>query len=351
MLFRSAPVPAPPPPLAPAAATDAELAGKPVADVKVEGLVTVDAGEILRRMATRPGLPFNPATYREDFNRIYALGLFENVFLDRPTLGPDGVHVVVRVQERPIVDSVELRGNSELKTSALMAAARGDKNRSEDGAKPGPVLAPNGRYDAYVAHEMAAAFKALYTEKRYAMARIDFRAEPVPGRPGHVVAVFDIVEERQVVVARTVFQGRSEVPEKELLEAIRNKRGRCFSPSPPFNRDDLKLDALRIQDLYRNRGYSDARVAALEPEIGAPAGWRGRRQATVTFEIQEGRQYFCGPVSFEGLTLVSADEARKRAGLEPGKPYSESEVFAAVRQLEALLGEHGRPFADRKSVV
>lgn len=340
-----------PAPAGPAAA-GAELAGRPVAEVVIEGLVTVEPKEVRKVMATRVGLPFHPATYREDFSRIYNLGFFDNVILQRPEPTPAGLRVRVTCQERPVVDAVELRGNKKFGTRVLLEAARAPEGEPEKEPEKGkgkgkeqPVLAPKGRYDAYVAYRMVRALEEFYIEKSYPLAKIEAKTEPVAGRPGHVLAVFEIKEERPVDITRAVFRGRSALKEKQLRAAIRSKPGGWFSSSGPYDPDALRLDALRLQDLYHNSGYSDARVTVLDPEISAPAGWRRRRRATVSFQIEEGRKYVYGPVSFTGLSLAPEQTARKRLGLQLGKPYSEEEVDQARRRLEALLGEYGRPFA------
>jgi outer membrane protein insertion porin family len=316
-----------------------------VAEVAVAGLITVKPEEVRKAMATRVGLPFHPATYREDFDRIYALGLFENVLMERPELGPAGVRVTVRVRERPIIDSIDIRGNNMLSANNLKDAARGEKDRGKEGWKPRPVLTEGGRYDPFLAHQMEQAFRELYRQKDFAQAAVNSSTVPVAGRPGHVAVCFDIVEDRPVIISRVVLRGCSALPEGKVLADVQNRTTCWLLPAKAYDPEALKLDALKIQDVYRNSGYSDARVTALPPEIGEPVGWRQRRRATVTFEIHEGRMYVYGPVSFTGLTLASEQEARKRAGLIVGRPYSDEEVYAAAKRVEALLGEHGRPFA------
>jgi outer membrane protein assembly factor BamA len=341
--------PKPPPPFA----AEGELSGKPIAEVVIEGLVTVKPEEVRKAMATRPGLAFHPATYREDFRRIYDLGFFENVILERPELIAAGVRVVVRLRERPIIDALELRGNRRVRTNSLIEAARGEKDKTKEGWKPTPILAVGGRYDQYLAYQMERAFRELYTEKRFPLARIEPRAEPVPGRPGHVVAVFEIVEDRPVIISQVILQDREgkplapALPAKKLLNDVVSRPGCWLLPARGYDPDALRLDALRIQEIYRNNGYSDARVTAPEPRIAEPAGLRKRRRAVIIFEIHEGRMYRYGPVSFENVTLVSDEEVARRAGLRPGKPPSEDQLRRAARELKLLREAELRMCVER----
>jgi outer membrane protein insertion porin family len=241
---------------------------------------------------------------------------------------------------------------------------------------------------------MIRSMKAHCRERRFSLARITPSAEPVPGRPGHVLAVFEVVEDHRVYVSRVIFRGRRELSEEEkkrltpeqrrrlltekkLLRAIKSRPGGFLRPAAKYDPDTVGLDEVRLQGLYRNNGYSDARVRALRPVIAPPAGRRRRRLATVTFDIREGRLYTYGPVTFKGLESVSEEQARltvfRALGVKPrrrgiawglvpkflraredmptgqappeGMPYSEDAVLKARRWLRDLLGTTGRPFA------
>jgi outer membrane protein insertion porin family len=191
---------------------------------------------------------------------------------------------------------------------------------------------------------MVRSMQGYCVERRFPLAEITASTEPVPGRPGHVFAVFTVDEEAPVFIGEVIFRGRSALPAKKLLRAIKSKPGGFLRPSGKYEEDLLVLDAARLQSIYRDSGYSDARVTALPAEIGPPVGRRNRRLAKVIFDISEGRLYTLGPVTFKGLESVTDEEAAKRSKLVPGEPYSDEAMMAAARRVRALLGETGRPF-------
>ncbi len=363
LLCRAAGGGEPPPPRDPAQ-------GKKILEVKVEGLISIPPETVTRVMATRKGLDFHPATYREDFKRIHDLGHFDahSIILHPPTVTAEGVHIRVTCRERPVIDRVEFRGNRRGRSGSLRSRARAEKT----------LLVRGKRYDPFAAHRMARSIKGYYTDVRYPLAEVTFRAEPIPGRPGHVVAIFEVNEGSPIKIAKVVFRGRKGLPFKKLLKGISTRPGRFMRASSKFSEDVLRLDAINLETLYHNNGYSDARVKVLPVEFSPPLGRRGTRLATVTFDVHEGRLYTYGAVIFKGLRSVPEGKARaavyralgvkhkrvwfqwgfvpvflwsKQAvpvepkGSPAGMPFSQDKVWAATGRVKHLLGETGRPFA------
>ncbi|MHC4916422.1 MAG: outer membrane protein assembly factor BamA [Planctomycetota bacterium] len=326
--------PAPAPRPAPTAGDPAE--GKTVLEIKVEGLTTLDPSAVTGVMNTRKGEPFRRSTYRADYDRIFRLGYFDahDVVLHEPEIAAEGVRLRITCRERPLIHKVVVRGNRVLKRHHLIGRAREEKT----------LLKAGERFDLYAAHRMARSMKSYYLERRYSMAVITPKAEPVPDRPGQVYAVFEVREDSRVYVNRVVFNGRKSLPEKKLLRSIESRPGGFLRVGAKFSADVARLDAVRLESVYHNSGYSDARVKLLPPSISGPLGRRQRRMATLTFDILEGQQYVYGQLSFTGLESVSEEEVRKRLRLTPGKPYSNDAVMAAIRTIRAMLGETGRPF-------
>jgi len=353
----------------PAAATD-KARGKVVLSVRVEGLTSLEPRVVIRAMATKRGLPFHPATYRQDFNRIYNLGFFDahDIKLHAPEITPRGVRIRVTCRERPLIEKVVIRGNRHLRAGGFLEKAREEKTE----------IRPGSRYDLYAAHRMIQSMMAYCRERRYPLARITPSTEPVPGKPGYVYAVFDVVEDYRVYVKHVIFRGRKNLERKDLIKAIQSRPAGFLRVGAKFDEDILHLDEVRLQGLYRNSGYSDARVKALPPVIAPPAGRRRRRLATLTFDVREGRKYTYGPITFKGLESVSEEDARltvfRALGVKPRKkgfawgllpkflrskdempsgkappadmPFSADAVLKARSWLRDLLGSTGRPFSQ-----
>lgn len=91
-----------------------DLAGEPVAGIRVEGTRRVEPEAVRRAMRTRVGERIDPGTVREDLRRIFSLGYFDDIRIDGEP-GPEGVVLVVTVVERPAIREVRIEGNDEIR--------------------------------------------------------------------------------------------------------------------------------------------------------------------------------------------------------------------------------------------
>src|SRR5690606_17353062 len=95
-----------------------EALKEPLADVVVEGNVTITSDEILKKVRTRPGREPDARQIKDDVRALYATRWFFNVDvrLSRTKQGPV---LVFKVVERPMLQSVEYKGNKKIKTKEL----------------------------------------------------------------------------------------------------------------------------------------------------------------------------------------------------------------------------------------
>ncbi len=150
-------------------------------------------------------------------------------------------------------------------------------------------------------------------------------------------------------VARLRFTGVEALPERDLRERLETTEpafwGLLFwRPDPPYEEAALEEDLVRIPEIYRERGYFDARA---QSEVH----WdEAREEAAITIHVSEGE-----PVRLERVEVTLADPG----ALPPGVweramralPLREGEIFGTrdyARAKQALLeqlAEAGHPAA------
>lgn len=143
------------------------------------------------------------------------------------------------------------------------------------------------------------------------------------------------------VVAAIHFEGAEAVPESELLSHMvtrRPDRWRFWRARPRFSPGALEEDVRRIERVYRNHGYYEARAwTTLE--------WSAdERQVEVTVHVDEGR-----PVRIADFRIELPEDSPLSAdagALEADLPLRPGQVFtlASYREARALLLER---LADR----
>jgi outer membrane protein insertion porin family len=98
------------------------------------------------------------------------------------------------------------------------------------------------------------------------------------------------------------------------------------------------LDPIRIvealEDAYRARGYLAASVTAGAPMVTDETG-------VLPMQIDEGRQFVIGTVTFPGVSPELADEVAAAARLEAGTGFDTAEVDAARERVERFFAFRG----------
>src|SRR5262245_56155705 len=90
-----------------------------VGDIRVEGLQRVTEGTVYNYLPINIGDTLSLQRIREAVRALYDTGFFRDVELRR-----DGNTLIVVVNERPTIESFELKGNKEIKTEDLTKSLR-----------------------------------------------------------------------------------------------------------------------------------------------------------------------------------------------------------------------------------
>ena len=100
-------------------AANVALAAQPfvIKDIKVEGLQRVDAGTVFASIPMKVGDTYNDEQGAAAIRALFDLGLFQDVRID-----VRGSDMVVVVQERPTINSVDVKPGKDINKETLMGA-------------------------------------------------------------------------------------------------------------------------------------------------------------------------------------------------------------------------------------
>ncbi len=88
-------------------------------DIHVQGLQRISEGTVFNYLPVNIGDRLNPQRVREALRALYATGFFSDVELRR-----EGNTLLVVVKERPSIESIDFKGNKDIKTEDLNKALR-----------------------------------------------------------------------------------------------------------------------------------------------------------------------------------------------------------------------------------
>ena len=298
--------------------------GAIILSVTIEGNNSISQNFILSTMQSREDRHFDKGTFNRDISTLYRTNLFKKI-TPYFTEGPDGVHIRLIVDERPIIKAVIFRGNERLDDRQLSKHA---------GIQKGDPLDPISLNSA------KSRLIELYQDK--GMNQIDIQiAQGL--KPGQREVEFIINEGPVERLNKIGFVGNQAFSTEILKTKISSRDALGGLRSYMFNKaSDAKMEADRdaLMGYYRSLGYFDARV-----EFRKDYNTRGDF-IDLTFVISEGQRYKIKSVSIVGTKRYQPSELLPHMKLTTGEPFLQQKKQADEKFLRDLYGAQGHIFSE-----
>jgi outer membrane protein insertion porin family len=286
----------------PAPAAEGDWDGAPVASVSFQGADAVPRSVLEARLGLPPGSRFSSAAFAEGLRALLALPGVAGIEAPRIERRADGLHLMLTLVPRLRVRSVALNGLELVSRSKAAAALK---------TRAGEV------FSAAALDDDRAALLELCHEEGLLFAEVEARARPAAEAPGAVEVEVDVDEGHRVAIRRIDVRGNLEVPRRHLLAAIAHRPRLLFGIiskghyRPKLFQQDLEA----LRELYRRRGYLDARVAS-----GGIALSADLRRVDLSIVVEEGPRYVIEAIEVGGGS-PSLDRALKfQIRSRPGDP-------------------------------
>lgn len=298
--------------------------GAIILSVSIEGNSSISQNFILSTMQSREDRNFDKETFNRDINTLYRTNLFKKI-TPYFTEAPDGVHIRLIVEERPIIKAVIFRGNQRLEDRQLSKHA---------GIQKGDPLDPISLNSA------KSRLIELYQDK--GMNQVDIQiAQGL--KPGQREVEF-IVNEGPVERLNSIrFIGNQAFSTEILKTKISSRDARHGLTSYMFNKaSDYKIEADRdaLMGYYRSLGYFDARV-----EFRKDYNTRGDF-IDLTFIVSEGQRYKIKSVSIVGTKRYQPSELLPYMKLKAGEPFHQPNKQNDEKFLRDVYGAQGHIFCE-----
>lgn len=298
--------------------------GAIILSVSIEGNSSISQNFILSTMQSREDRNFDKETFNRDISTLYRTNLFKKI-TPYFTEAPEGVHIRLIVEERPIIKAVIFRGNQRLEDRQLSKHA---------GIQKGDPLDPISLNSA------KSRLIELYQDK--GMNQVDIQiAQGL--KPGQREVEF-IVNEGPVERLNSIrFIGNQAFSTEILKTKISSRDARHGLTSYMFNKaSDYKIEADRdaLMGYYRTLGYFDARV-----EFRKDYNTRGDF-IDLTFVVSEGQRYKIKSVSIVGTKRYQPSELLPYMKLKAGEPFHQPNKQNDEKFLRDVYGAQGHIFCE-----
>ncbi len=308
-----------------------------ITTVHATKLITINKIEIIGNervplKSIQDKIPFKEGFYLVDkqvndaIKDIYSLGQFQDIKVNTIS-EKKGIVLQFIVDEKPVISHIEFDGNKKIKESDM---------RDEITQRKYHVL------NEKKVMTSIANIKALYDQKRFYLADIDYYLETAAN--GDTTLVFEIDENRRAFVQKIQFIGNHVFSDDELRSIIRTKKRGPFSfmsKSGEYDENKLEIDTAILNYHYLNHGYLKAKIQPPKLSIS-----NDKRFLFVIFHIHEGNQYRFGNVTLTGDVLTTSQELRESLESKTGDIYSHSVLGRDIMNLTVMYGNQGYAFAN-----
>ena len=300
-----------------------------VANIRIEGLQRITEGTVYNYLPINIGDHLTALRIREATRALYATGFFNDVELRR-----DGTTLIVAVAERPSLESVDVKGNKDIKTEDLQKSLRN------------VGLAAGKTFDRSTLDEVSQYLTDQYYSRGKYAVQIDTKVEDLPDN--RVRVAITIKEGSRAKIRQINIVGNTRFRDKDILETLTLHTPTIetfIRQNDRYARETLQGDLDKIQAWYQDRGYANFHTDSVQVAIAPDKG-----DIFITVNITEGAIYRIGDVKLAGTLIAPEAELQHLLLVAPGQIYSQKAISATQELIKNRLGAEGFYFAKVEPV-
>ncbi len=296
-----------------------------VKDIRVEGVQRTEAGTVFSYLPVKVGETLDDDKSAQAVKALYATGFYSDVRLEA-----DGNVLVVFVQERPAIATIEIEGAKEF-----------TKDNLKDGLKQAGI-AESKIYDKSLLDRAEKELKRQYTSRGFYASKVKTTVTPL--ERNRVSLRFDIEEGEITRIADINLIGAKDFTEKQLLREIQLTTPgwlTWITKDDQYSKQKLTADLETLRSFYLNRGYLEFNIESTQVSITPD-----REKIYITIAINEGPVYRLGDLKFSGDLILPEPELRALLTLRSGDTFSRERVIESVKRITDRLSNDGYSFAN-----
>ncbi|MFY8063618.1 MAG: outer membrane protein assembly factor BamA, partial [Usitatibacteraceae bacterium] len=300
-----------------------------VRDIRVEGIQRTEAGTVFNYLPVRVGDLFNDEKAAAAIKALYATGFFKDVRIEA-----EGDVLVVAVEERPAIASVDFTGTKEFEKDKLRKALK------DLGLGESRIL------DKSLVDRAEQELKRQYLSRGLYGVKITTTVTPIERNRVNVTFAVDEGEVARIRQIKII--GGQAFKEDELLEQLKMSTPGWFtwySKSDQYSRQKLAGDIEGLRSFYLNRGYLEMQVDSTQVSISPD-----KKDIFITINLTEGKKYKITNIKLEGEMLGREQELSDLVSLKAGDAYSGERMTESTKKISERMGVFGYAFANVNAV-
>lgn len=199
-----------------------------------------------------------------------------------------------------------------------------------------------GTVDRDLLVEGAGNLRTYFQNQGYYEAQVDFHRNSIPAKD-EVDIDYDIAKGERHKLVKIDIKGNKyftteELEDRLILHTASFLQFRHGRYSEAFRKDDEQA----LANLYKSNGFQDVQVTSTVID-----DYKGKKgDIAVTYNIDEGKQWFVSKLIITGMTTPDAPRIRDQLSSLEGQPFSELNIAADRRTILDYYYSNGYPKAD-----
>jgi outer membrane protein insertion porin family len=300
-----------------------------IKDIRVEGIQRTDAGTVFSYLPVKVGDKMDDAQGAAAIHALYATGFFKDVRLkvDRGVL-------IVQVQERPTIASIEINGTKEFPKVQLKQSMKY------------AGLAEAKIFDKGALDKATQELKRQYIARGKYDVKVTTTVTELPRN--RVSIVFNVVEGEVAKIKQINLIGNHVYPESQLLDLM--KLGTpgwfpWFSSNDQYSKQKLSADLETLRSFYMDNGYLEFNIDSTQVSITPD-----KKDIYITINLTEGEKYTVSKVNVSGDMPVPKAEIEKLVQVKAGDTFSRKAMSETSKKIGERLGQDGYAFANVNAI-
>jgi len=298
-----------------------------VNDIRIAGLQRVSTGSIFNTIPISVGDKIDDRKIVDITRALFATEQFDDI-----QIGRDGNALIITVAERPSISSIDISGNSALKTEILLESFDGI------GITEGQV------YKRSTLERMKAELVRSYSSQGRYGAGVEIFETPQPRN--RVSISIEIDEGESAKIDGITILGNNIFSDEDLLDVMELSEGSWLSflsNDDQYSREKLQGDLENLESYYLDRGYLQFSIESSQVSIS-----RDRSSIYITYIISEGPKYTISDVKIVGDMPISEELIDPIIETQKDITYSQAQITQIEEIFTSLLGNEGYAFASVK---
>jgi outer membrane protein insertion porin family len=296
-----------------------------VKDIKVEGIQRIEAGTVFNYLPVKVGDRMTEEKASAAIRALFATGFFRDVRLE-----VQGNVLIVSLEERPAIASIEFSGMKEFEKDKVKQGLR------DVGFQEGRV------FDRSLLDQAEQELKRQYLTR--ALYGVEVTTTVTPLERNRVAINFNIIEGEVAKIRKINIVGNKAFSESDLLDVMQLRTPGAFtffSKNDQYSRQKLQGDLESLRSFYLNNGYLEFNIDSTQVSITPD-----RHDIYITVNVTEGEKYTVTDVKFSGDLIVPEAELHSLVTVRPGETFSREKLTDSSKAITDRLGREGYAFAN-----